>query len=1003
MLRRGDLVAVVVVAVGMFGAPGVALGTPGPAGSLASIAGTNRFVAPGAATATPIGAEGVAVDGSGNVYIADYYSSVVEKVTPSGTVSIIAGIPGKAGAPTAGPATSSHLQLGEPAGLAVDSAGNLYIADQANEVVEKVTPSGTLSIIAGIPGKAGAPTAGPATSSELDLPSGVAVDSSGNVYIADLENNVVERVTPSGTLSVYAGTGASGAPTPGPATHSDLNGPAGLAMSASGTLYIADTYNHVVEKVTPSGTLSIIAGTSGQGGSPSPGPATGSELDEPESVAVDSSGNVYISDAYDFTVDKVTPSGTLSILAGTPGQQGAPTPGAATSGDLAGPAGVAVDGSGDVYIADGYFSYGDGSYSSYFDGGYYDFTVEKVTSSGTLSVFAGRAYEGPPTPGAATTSDLNLPRAVALDSAGDVYIADSANDEIEKVTPAGTLSIEAGTGSAGAPKAGQATDSPLFDPEGVAVDSSGDVYIADSGYYDVEKVTPSGTVSVVAGDSEPGAPTAGPATHSDLGTPSGIAVDGSGDLYIADRSEDVVEKVTPLGTLSVLAGVSGSSGAPTAGIAADSKLNDPTAVAVDSSGNVYIADTGNDDVEKVTPSGTLSILAGTGSSGPPTAGPATSSPLISPRGVAVDSSGNVFISNAGVCGECFSEEVVQVTPSGTLSIIAGGSFDGPGPPTTGPAIGSDFNGLEGLGVDSSGNVYVADTGNDDIEELYAPFPGSTTPGMDPTSTSVNCSPTSVAVQAASTCTATVTDTATSGPSTPTGSVSFSAAPSTGTFGGSGTCSLSETGTTGVGSCQVSFMPSVAGSYTITGGYLGDSTHQASDGLSSTLTAANSSTGSGLGGSSGSGAGAAGGASGSGGPDGGTGGPGGASPPGAGRSSTATSCGASIGRAKVKGSTATVPVKSSGTKSCTLKLTVSLSEKVRHGHRTTHKTVILGSAKITIAAGKSKTVRIRLNQAGRRLLTQERRLKAKLALTEAGQTVRTASVTFKMTKTKQRHT
>jgi hypothetical protein len=199
------------------------------------------------------------------------------------------------------------------------------------------------------------------------------------------------------------------------------------------------------------------------------------------------------------------------------------------------------------------------------------------------------------------------------------------------------------------------------------------------------------------------------------------------------------------------------------------------------------------------------------------------------------------------------------------------------------------------------------------------------------------------------------------------------------------------------------MPSAAGSYTITGGYLGDSTHQASDGLSSTLTAANSSTGSGLGGSSGSGAGAAGGASGSGGPDGGTGGPGGASPPGAGRSSTATSCGASIGRAKVKGSTATVPVKSSGTKSCTLKLTVSLSEKVRHGHRTTHKTVILGSAKITIAAGKSKTVRIRLNQAGRRLLTQERRLKAKLALTEAGQTVRTASVTFKMTKTKQRHT
>ena len=337
-----------------------------------------------------------------------------------GTLSIFAGT-GTAGAPTAGIATSSKLN--GPNGVAVDSSGNVYIADTAGNVVEKVTPDGTLSVFAGT-GTRGAPTAGPATSSKLAVPTGVAVDSHGNVYIADTVNNVVEKVTPDGTLSVFAGTGTKGAPTGGPATSSNLAGPHGVAVDSSDNVYIADTDNHRIEVVKQGGnghvyTLAIIAGT-GTAGAPTAGPATSSNLNYPNGVAVDSSGNVYITDSYNVVVEKVTLDGTLSIFAGT-GTESAPTAGPATSSNLNYPTSVAVDSSGNVYIADPGSS-----------------VVAKVTPSGTLSVFAGTGAAGEPTAGPATSSKLFQPAGVAFDSSGNVYIADKNNNVVEKLTPPDT-------------------------------------------------------------------------------------------------------------------------------------------------------------------------------------------------------------------------------------------------------------------------------------------------------------------------------------------------------------------------------------------------------------------------------------------------------------------------------------------------------------------------------------------------------------------------------------
>ncbi len=953
-------------------------------GSLAIVAGTNRALADGPATAAPLVGSTMAVDGSGNLYVADTNNSVVAKITPSGTQSIVAGIPGERGLPPPGPASASDLAA--PSSVAVDGSGNLYIADSANSLVEEVTPSGTLSIIAGTVGLPGASSPGSATHSHLNFPEGVAVDGTGNVYIADTNNDVVEKLTPTGTLSIVAGVeGTRGPPTAGPATASDLDHPQGVAVDGSENVYIADTNNDVVEKVTPSGALSIFAGTALLPAAPAPGPATSSGLNLPEAVAVDGSGNVYVADTFNDVVEKITPSGTLSIAAGN-GSFGRPAPGPATASPLARPSGVAADGSGDLYIADAFNT-----------------VIEKVTPAGALSVFAGVFGYGPPTPGPAAasalsyplagSSDLSGPAGVAVDSSGDLYIADAGNDVVEKVTPSGTLSIFAGrVGQTGLPTSGAATSSDLGAPYGVALDASGDLYsIADAANSLIEKVTPSGSLSIVAGiPGHSGAPTPGLATNSDLDGPLGVAVDGSNNLYIADAANNRIEKVTPSGTLSVVAG-NGQSGVPTPGLATASDLAGPAGVAVDGSGNVYVADTNNSLVEKVTPSGTLSIFAGMlffgfGEFGPPTPGPASASTLGLPAGLAFDGAGDLYIADAG------SSVVAKVDPSGTLSVIAGTA--GQGPPTPGPGIASDVNMPSGVAADSAGDLYIADRDNSDVEEV---FDAQAVTGMHATTTTVACAPASVTPGSATTCTATVTDIQSRGASTPTGSIGFVAGPTTGSFSNSGVCPLVATSTFGVASCAVTFTPSAAGSYGIGASYAGDGAHLGSNDFASpaSVTAANppplDASPPGLGSSSG----------------------GGSSPGGGGPTGTKSSSGPgspSTGDASVSGTTVAVPVTCTGAGTCTVTLTLTVVETLQHGKVTavtasakpkkpkkTKKTVVVGTRTATIAPGATTSLSVGLNQAGTRLLAKHNPLTAKLTVTSAGKTLGIYTLPFNAKK------
>ncbi|MDP9442396.1 MAG: right-handed parallel beta-helix repeat-containing protein [Actinomycetota bacterium] len=307
----------------------------------------------GAATSAQLkNPRGVAVDGAGNLYIADRSDNRVRRVDASGAITTVAGTGVFGYSGDAGPAT--HARLSFPHGVAVDGSGNVYIADTGNDRVRKVDASGTITTVAGTGGDGYSGDGGPATAAELSSPYGVAVDSAGNLYIADTINHRIRKVDASGTITTVAGTGDHGySGDGGPATQAQLRLPRGVAVDNSRNLYIADTLNSRVRKVDASGTITTVAGTGDYGYSGDGGRAIEADLYEPEGVAVDRSGALYIADTYNHRVRKVDASGTIVTVAGTGLRGYSGDGGPATEAQLNYPYSVALDSAGGLYIADG--------------------------------------------------------------------------------------------------------------------------------------------------------------------------------------------------------------------------------------------------------------------------------------------------------------------------------------------------------------------------------------------------------------------------------------------------------------------------------------------------------------------------------------------------------------------------------------------------------------------------------------------------------------------------
>lgn len=547
--------------------------------------------------------EGIAVDRAGNIYIADADDNRIRKISPDGLIHTFAGtgIAGFSG--DGGPAGAA--QFNHPYGLAIDAVGNLFIADLGNARIREITTDGNIRTVAGsgatVPDGIG--TLVPALSTKLIQPRNVAIDTDGTYYISDFGANRVYRVA-NGMLAALAGSGKAGFAGDGaPALLAQLNSPAGIASDSQGTIYIADSGNNLIRRVYRGVITTIYS------------------LNAPTGVALAANGSLCIAAAHYVGTTTRATSGLTSARD------------------------VAADASGNLYATIGQ-------------------VVAKATASGTVSTIAGSGaarYFGGDN-GQAIAARFHNPSGIALDIAGNWYIADTANHRVRRIAPNGIVTTIAGTGVAGsAGDGGLATVAQLNSPRSVAVDLQRNIYIADTGNNRVRGISPGGVITSISGV---------------FNDPEYVAAGPDGSLYIADAGNNRVLRVNPAGLMNTAASVM-----------------KPAAVTVDKTGNLYISEAAR--ISKVTPAGVLStVLDG----------------LSSPRGLAMTADGDLLITQPGV------DIVMCLSASGNLTAIAGtgtAGFSGDG----GPASAALLNTPSDVAIDPNGVVWVADSGNNRMRLL----------------------------------------------------------------------------------------------------------------------------------------------------------------------------------------------------------------------------------------------------------------------------------------------
>lgn len=661
------------------------------------------------------------------LYVASPDSYYIFEVTLStGAATVIAGggIQGYSG--DGGPATSATLS--GPNSLVLDPSGNLYFID-LNKIRE-INTSGTISTFAGngqlcSGAKNACGDGGPAISAQFNMPQQIAFDPSGNMYVADMNDQRIRVINTSGTISTFAGTGricdgphftcGDG----GPASQSFLDLPAGVVADTNGNVYIADTRDQRV-RVVNNGTITTVIGSGTHCTVPTKncgdgGPAIKANLFNPWGLALDSNQNIYIADQLDNRIRKVTISTMIINTVAGSGVQG-------YSGDGGAPKLAALDQPNGIFINNlGYIVVSDTGNGRV-----------RISSKGAINTYAGGSTGGDG--GGPLTATLGNPTNVAWDSVGNYYIVDTANNRIREVdTTTNIITTIAGNGSAGwSGDSGPATQAMLNSPTGIAFDGAGNLYIADNGNLRVRMVNTSGTITTVAGSGNPcilssnACGDGGSALLANITSPTSIALDGSGNLYIADYYDQKIRMVSPSGTITTVAGMGGKGFTGDSGPATKARLDRPYGVAVDANGNIYIADSQNNRIRCVigakngcnAPKLKVGDITTFAFNGQPTfagdGGTAKSASQQDPLEVALDPSGNLFVSGG-------ADEVVRRIDGTTfiVSTVAGnpnhplrGGFGGDG----GPATSATLDNV-GLAVNGSESLLIADTGNNRVRQV----------------------------------------------------------------------------------------------------------------------------------------------------------------------------------------------------------------------------------------------------------------------------------------------
>lgn len=587
---------------------------------------------------------------------------------------------GNADGPGSADGTGDAARFNTPEGIAIDSKGNMYVSDRGSHIIRKISPTGVVSTLAGLANYPGS-TDGKGADARFNQPLGIALDSNDNLYVADIFNNKIRKITPEGVVTTFAGSGAAASNNNAIGTLASFNNPHGVATDAAGYVYVADSNNHLIRAISSTGAVTTLAGLGYASNTNATGTLAG--FNYPYGIATDTAGHLYVADSINHLIRSISIAGSSVGAVSTIAGLGFASNTNAT-GTLAGfntPIGIATDTAGNLYVAD-----------------IYNHLIRSISMTGsTVGVVSTLAGLGTASnvDATGTLAGFNIPVGVTVDKSGIVYVTDANNNTIRKIALNKAVTTFAGKGVSIGSIDGNGVDARFNGVIDVATDSFGNVYAADANNYTIRKISASGLVSTFAGAS--GVPGTADGRGSDVrfASPGGVAIDRNNILYVVDNTSGTLRKIPTTGSN---AGVSST-------IA--SGFNAPRGVAVDIVGNIYVVDRNNHNIRKITPDGANNVFAGSGTPGSAD-GKGTAASFVNPWGVATDSVGNVYVTDNG------NQTIRKITPAGDVKTLAGevgvaGNVDGGGV--------ARFFSPRGIVVDQAGNVYVADTSNHTIRKV----------------------------------------------------------------------------------------------------------------------------------------------------------------------------------------------------------------------------------------------------------------------------------------------
>ena len=572
-----------------------------PTGAMSLFAGSTQGNVDGVGSVVRFSRPIVAkIDGSGNLLVYDGGAGTLRQIDVTGLVTTVQQV--RAPVPYGSPFVTS------------DSAGNLYVGDYYFSQAYKITPSGVVSPM-------------PATGSVNfgTYVYAIAADNAGNVYCA-VSDHTIRRIGADNTVSIWAGTSQVRGSTDGPRTSALFSRPGSMVFDASGNLYVSDLDNYTLRRISPTGTVTTVAGTVGVPGS-ADGIGASARLGDTWALSLHPSGAIYMLDETTGAIRTFSPAtGAVSTLVSglNPGD------GPIATAMFSYPLHLGSDSAGNLYVAEGSF-------------------LRKISPDGLVSTLHG------PTPsfglfpviGIPGTPDTQNIGGIAPDETGGAYITDYDANVVQRVDAHGVLSVLAGTSGVAGMANGLGTAAQFNRPTGIARDSNGNLYVADNGNYAVRKITPDGAVSLFAGLMGVSGTSDGTGIAARFTSPGSIAADRSGNLYVADKF--AIRKITANGTVTTLAGVV-TQGGSVDGVGTSARLGGTdyyfsgiSDIAVDAGGNVFVADHGNYTVRKITPLGVVTTIGGVAGTSASATGTGSAARFMGPSGIAVDPSGNVFV------------------------------------------------------------------------------------------------------------------------------------------------------------------------------------------------------------------------------------------------------------------------------------------------------------------------------------------------------------------------